>query len=254
MSGDTHDEGEKLGVIVMPVPSHEPVWWGSLLWLVAVTAASFLIAWMSGTRLRIRRGPYIPLLFAMTAGLTVGYVAWLGVDVGDLVSARWGWGLLAAVVAAALLVKPMSHQPVTRHVRGGQLRRELVWEGGVYGTAEGILLSGLPPFITWQMVHELGWSGTGGAIARWTLPVLAGAVVVVVHHLGYWNCRNMILVPITIALSVLSVGFLVTASWIAPALGHILMHVEATLHGTEMPPVDRPTAVAAEPRPLVPVG
>lgn len=224
----------------MPVPAHEAAWWGSLLWLVGVTAVAFLVAWASGTRLHIRRGTYIPILFAVTAGLAVGYVAWLGVGFNDIATARWGWGLLAGVIAAVVLWKPLTRQPTTRHVEGRQLRRELLWEGGFYGTAEGVLLSGLPPFITWQMVHSLGWTGVGGGLARWALPIIAAGAVVVVHHLGYWNCRGKILIPITLALSVLTIGFLVTGSWIAPALGHVLMHFEATVHGIEMPPVERP--------------
>lgn len=224
----------------MPVPTQEPVWWGSLLWLIGVTAAAFGIAWLSGTRLRIRRTWYVPMLFVLTAGLTVGYVAWLGVDVSSVVTARWGWGLLAAVVAAVLLYRPMQRQPATRHVQGGRLRWELFWEGGVYGVAEGVLLSALPPYITWQMVHALGWTSAAGAVARWGLPIVAAAAVVIIHHLGYWDCRNIILLPITWALSVLTVGFLVTGSWIAPALGHVFMHFEATTHGVEMPPVERP--------------
>lgn len=240
----------------MPVPIHEPAWWGSLIWLVGVTAAAFAIAWLSGSRLHIRRVWYIPALFALTAGLSLGYIAWLGVGFADVTTARWSWGLLAAVIAPVLLYKPLQHQPVTRHVHGRQLRWELFWEGGVYGVAEGVLLSALPPFITWQMVHALGWTGTAGGIARWTLPMVAAAVVVVIHHLGYWNCRNRILVPITLALSALTAGFLVTASWIAPALGHVFMHAEATTHGIEMPPVERVPLDAVAPvesRPLVPV-
>ena len=229
----------------MPVPIHEPVWWGSLLWLIGVTAAAFVIAWLPGTRLQIRRATYVPLLFALTVGLALGYLLWLGVGIGSVISARWGWGLLAAVIAPVLLYKPMLHQPVTRHVQGRQLRWELFWEGGVYGLAEGVLLSALPPYITWQMIHALGWTGTAGAIARWTLPVVAATVVVVIHHLGYWNCRNRILVPISLGLNVLTVGFLVTGSWIAPALGHVFMHFEATTHGVEMPPVPRIQASAA---------
>lgn len=224
----------------MPVPIHEPVWWGSLIWLVGVTISAFGIAWISGTRFRIRRTWYIPLLLGVTAGLSFGYVAWLGVSLGDVATTRWGWGLLAAVIAAVLIAKPISRQPVTRRVRGRQLRWELLWEGGVYGTAEGVLLSALPPFIAWQMVHALGWHGAGGALARWALPILAAAAVIVIHHVGYWSCRNMILLPITLALSVLTVGFLVTASWIAPTLAHIFMHFEVTVHGAEMPPHERP--------------
>lgn len=100
--------------------------------------------------------------------------------------------------------------------------------------------------MTWQMVHALGWTGTGGAFARWGLPIFAAAAVVIIHHLGYWNCRNKILVPISLGLTVLTVGFLVTGSWIAPALGHVFMHFEATKHGIEMPPVKRPLATMAQ--------
>jgi len=225
----------------MPVPVHEAVWWGSLLWLAGVTVVAFTVAWLTGTRLHLRRAWYIPLLFMVTLGLAAGYLAWLGVGVTEVLTAHWGWGLVAGVIAPVLLYKPMLHQPVDRETpRGRQLRWELFWEGGVYGTAEGILLSALPPFITWQMVHALGWDGLGGAVARWGLPILAGAVIVVIHHLGYWNYRGRILIPITAGLSVLTIAFLATASWIAPALGHVLMHVEATLHGVEMPPQKRP--------------
>ena len=40
----------------------------------------------------------------------------------------------------------------------------------------------------------------------------------------------------------MTVGFLVADSRIAPALGHVLVHAEATRHGAEMPPEERPTA------------
>jgi hypothetical protein len=239
-------------VVTVPVPTREAAWWGSLLWLVGLTTVAFAVAWVSGTRrLPIRRTAYIPILFVVTASLAVGYVAWLGVGVADVAGHAWGWGVVAAVVAAAVIAKPMSRQPVDREPPNGrQLGGELVWEGGVYGIAEGVLLSALPPFMTWQMVHALGWTGdgAGATAARWALPIAAAAVVVVVHHLGYWNCRNVILVPITLALTVLTVGFLVTGSWIAPALGHVFMHVEATLRGAEMPPKQRP-ATASEAAP-----
>jgi MFS family permease len=193
----------------------------------------------------IRRTAYIPILFVFTAALAVGYVAWLGVGAVDIVGTAWGWGVVAAFVAAVVIAKPLSRQPVDRErPHGRQLAMDLVWEGGVYGLAEGVLLSALPPFMAWQMVHALGWTGNGVAatVARWAIPIAAAAIVVVVHHLGYWDYRNAILVPITLALTVLTVGFLVTGSWIAPALGHVFMHAEATLHGAEMPPKDRPEA------------
>ena len=232
----------------MPVPVTPGPWWGSLLWLVGLMFSAFLVAWLSGTRLQIRRALYIPILVVVTAALTVGYVAWLGVGAMDVVTARWGWGIVAGVVVAVILVPAIKRQPVDRHLSRPDLPATLAWEGVVYGTAEGMLLSGLPPFMTWQMVHALGWTGAAGGLARWTLPILAAAAVIVVHHLGYWNCRNRILVPITLACSLLTVAYLVAGSFVAPTIGHILMHFGADLHGVEMPPKARPTIAEGEHR------
>lgn len=88
--------------------------------------------------------------------------------------------------------------------------------------------------MTWQMIHSLGWRGTGGDITRWTLPVIASVVVVIVHHLGYWEYRNRLLLPISVGL--LSAGYLVTASPIAPVLAHVLSHATSLVHGAELPP------------------
>lgn len=224
----------------MPGPSSAPVWWGSLLWLVGVAASSFVIAWLSGTRLHLHKGPYIPLLLVMTGALAAGYVAWLDVDVEQVVTARWGWGLVGGVVAAGLLALPAAKQPVDQPVHGRDRAIAIAWQGAVYGSAEGLLLSALPPYITWQLVRSLGWEGAPGAVARWTLPLLAGAAVIVIHHLGYWSCRNKVLVPITLGLTILSAAFLVTGSWLAPVVAHILLHDELIIRGSEMPPHDRP--------------
>jgi hypothetical protein len=231
----------------MPVPSSSVPWWGSLVWLVAVAGIAFLVAWVTGTRLRIKRSVYIPMLFVTTAVLAVGYVAWLGIEAGELVTARLGWGVLAGIGAGLLLARAIKRQPVDRHVPRHDLPAILLWEGVVYGTAEGVLLAGLPAFIAWQMVHSTGWTGVGGAVARWAIPLLAAAAVIVIHHLGYWNCRNRILVPITLGCSVLTTVYLVTASFLAPAVGHIVMHFGAVLHGVEMPPKERPTSAEARP-------
>jgi hypothetical protein len=70
-------------------------------------------------------------------------------------------------------------------------------------------------------------------------------VVIVVHHLGYAEYRNRQLVPISAGCGLLTVGYLVTASVIAPMLGHVLMHTVAILHGTELPPLTRPVTAPA---------
>ena len=235
----------------MPIPASPASWVGSLWWLVAVAAASFAVSWLAATRLQMPRTPYIAVLTVMTAVLSVGYVWWLDVTAADLVTSRWMWGLIVAPLSAAFLIVGMTKLPVSQRLHdfsqqlhGWRLTRALLWEGVVYGTAEGILLSVLPVFITWQMVNSLGWSGVAGGMARWTLPIAASAIVIIVHHLGYWEYRNRLLVPITVGCGMLSVGYLATASLIAPTLGHILAHGTGLVRGVELPPHPRPAAAA----------
>jgi hypothetical protein len=233
---------------MMPVPVSPVSWAGSLIWLAALAAVSFLVTWAAADKLRVRRTPYIAVLTAVTAAMTAGYIAWLGVSVSTLLGTHWGWGLLAAPLCGAFLIWGMTRPPVTRKLTGRRLGVALLWEGVVYGTTEGVLLSMLPVLMGWQMIHSLGWQGTGGDIARWTLPIAASVLVTVVHHVGYWEYRNRLLLPISAGCGLLAVGYLVTASPIAPALGHVLGHATGLVHGTELPPhPHRAPAVSAEP-------
>lgn len=90
--------------------------------------------------------------------------------------------------------------------------------------------------MTWQMVDSLGWDGFAGGVARWSLPLVASVVVIVVHHLGYWEYRNRTMVPIVVGCGLLTVAYLVSGSVLAPVIGHVLMHAGAIVHGTELPP------------------
>ena len=233
----------------MPIPVYPASWVGSLWWLIGLAAASFAVSWLAATRLQMPRTPYIAVLTVTTAVFSGGYVWWLDVTAADLVTSRWMWGLIVAPLSAAFLIIGMTKLPVSKRLhgfsqqlRGWRLTRALLWEGVVYGTAEGILLSVLPVFITWQMVNSLGWSGVAGGIARWALPIAASAIVIIVHHLGYWEYRNGLLVPITVGCGMLSVGYLATASLIAPTLGHILAHCTGLVRGVELPPHPRPAS------------
>ena len=220
----------------MPVPVSPVPWAGSLIWLAALAVVSFLVTWVAADKLRMRRTPYIAVLTVVTAAITVGYVAWLGAGVTALLGTHWAWGLLAAPLCGAFPIAGMTRLPVTQRLTGRRLGIALLWEGVVYGITEGALLSVLPVLMTWQMIHSLGWSGTGGALARWTLPVVASVVIIIVHHLGYWEYRNQLLVPISAGCGLLAVGYLVTASPIAPVLAHVLTHSAGLVHGTELPP------------------
>jgi hypothetical protein len=230
-------------------------WWGSLCWLGGLALAVFLVSWLVANRMQVSRAAYVGVLGVVTAGLTAGYVSWSQLDATELLTTRWALGLAVAPLAGAFLILCMTRLPVVVKRRGGSLALAVVWEGLVYGVAEGVLLSALPGLMTWQAVEALAWSGAGGDVARWTLPVVASIAVIVVHHLGYWEYRNRLLVPISMGCGLMTVGYLLTASPLTPTVAHVLSHVSGLKHGVELPPHPHPSAVAtAGPRRMDRVG
>ena len=96
------------------------------------------------------------------------------------------------------------------------------------------------------MIQGLGWSGAAGTLAAWTLPIVASIAVIVVHHLGYLEHRNRMLVPISVGCGLLSLGYLLTGSPVGPTLGHVLAHASGLLHGAELPPHRRAVVTAQQ--------
>jgi hypothetical protein len=222
----------------MPTAATSISWLGVLGWLTAIAAASFLVAWVLTNLLGVRRTPYILVLALVTGGLTVGYLAWSDTSLTSFATNRWGWGLVGAAVAGALLARLSRHQPRGPRPQGWRLTATLAWEGVVYGSAEGLLLSVLPVLVTWQAFAAYGWSsGIGKPLVAGTTAMLASLAVIVIHHLGYQGFHHRAaLAPVMVGCGLLSLAYLLTASPLAAVGGHILLHAALNLRGTELPP------------------
>jgi len=210
-------------------------WASSLLWLAGIALAAFLVTWVLTDRLRMHRTLYIGALAGMTGALTAAYLLWTGSGT-DVLSNRWTWGILGAVVAGSLLDvvvgRTFGHgQPKALTAAG------LLWESGIYGVAEGLLLSVLPVLVTWQVFVAVGWNTGWRAFFGAVAALLASVVVIVMHHLGYEEFRNARkLRQAIIGCGVLSVVYLVVGSQITATLGHILLHTGLLRTGEVLPP------------------
>jgi hypothetical protein len=223
---------------IVPTAATSISWLGALGWLTAIVAASFLVAWILTSRLGVRRAPYILALALVTGGLTWGYLAWSDTSLASFASNHWGWGLVGAAVAGAILARLSRHQPGGPRPQGWRMAATMAWEGVVYGTTEGLLLSVLPVLVTWQAFAAQGWtSGIGGSLAGGIVAMAASLAVIVIHHLGYRGFHDRAaLAPVMVGCGLLSLAYLLTASPLAAVGGHIVLHTALTLRGTEMPP------------------
>lgn len=220
-------------------------WWSQLIWLSALTLGSFLVTWLVTDVFRIGRTPYIAFLAVLTGGFLFGYLGWSKMDVSAFLTHQWPWGLLGVAIAGPLLIMLLAQgrraqsqilAPAPRP-QGLRLVGVLLWEGVVYGTAEGLLLSVLPVLVTWQMLSALGWTQTWiGVVFTGVFAIVASLLVIVVHHLGYREFRGPQIAGAMMSCGILSLAYLLTANPLAAIGGHIIMHMGAVLQGIALPP------------------
>ena len=238
----------------MPDPDSSMAWWMTVAAIGVIATVAFLVPWTLTDVLKVPRAVYLGALMIVTAALTYGYLAWSGTDAWGFLTGHWAWGLLGAVVSGAVAAGGIVvvanrrglPRPSERSMAG--IAGALVWEGLLYGAAEGVLLSVLPVLAAWQSFDLLGWTGsTAGAVGSGALAIVASVLVIWVHHLGYREFRGTreILMPI-LGCGLLSLAYLLTGSPIAPVGGHFLLHTGLEVRGVPMPPYSKDQGTFAQ--------
>jgi hypothetical protein len=223
----------------------EITWWSQLIWLLALALTSFLVTWIFTDLIHLTQTPYIGVLAVVTGALLIGYLSWSNTDWVTFLTYQWVWGLAAAFIVSALIIagllRSMRSQPemleAVPRPEGIRLVGALLWEGLVYGMAEGLLLSVLPVLITWQALSSLHWTESWyGIILSGIIALAASVIVILVHHLGYREYRGRKLLSAEVGCAPLSLAYLLTMNPLAAGLGHSILHMAAVLRGIELPP------------------
>jgi hypothetical protein len=222
-------------------------WQEAVAALVAITFVAFLVTWVVTDLLDVSRGPYIAILGLTVAALSSGYLVWSGTSLDELVASGWAWGLIAGLVAAAIITPLVRRLPAREHPRGMRLASLFVWEDLIYGTEEALLLATLPVLAAWQAMADLGWTdGAWAEIGCGVVAIVAALIVILVHHLGYAQFRARAarreLGGVLLGCGIQALTFLVTGNVLAPIVAHVLLHTQLTLRGVEMPPASQPAA------------
>jgi hypothetical protein len=191
--------------------------WSQLIWLFALVLGAFLVSWIFTDLLRLTQTAYIGVLAVVTGVFLSGYLSWSNMDWGAFMSHQWVWGLVGAVVAGPVLIMLLAQGAKRSHSRvlaptprpeGLRLVGALLWEGVVYGIAEGLLLSVLPVLVTWQTVSTLGWTQNWiGVVSAGVFAIVSSLLVIVVHHLGYREFRGPQLAGAMMTCGLLSLAY-----------------------------------------------
>ncbi len=205
----------------------------NVAWIFAAALLGFAIAAVFAGLLRLPRSIYLAVYLVLVVPFLYAFVRWSNLSIGELVRHNWGWGLLAAVVMGAFVVRNVLTQPVSAHAQGLPLALDIAWLGVVYGALDALFLSVLPVLATWQAFSALGWTGTlVGKIGVGAIALLASLLVTVAYHLGYpeYRATGGVMGP-SIGNGVMSFGYILTNNPIAAVFSHIAMHVAGVLQG-----------------------
>jgi hypothetical protein len=198
----------------------------------------------------MQRTTYVGVLFALVIGFGVFYVPWSGTSFGELAGSNVVWGIVAGLVVAAVVAPLIRRLPKGAAPEGVERVELIAWEDVVYGTAEALLLAVYPVLTLWQAATAAGWTGSGaGKFASGAVAVGGSLLVILVHHLGYAEFRKPTartkLVGALFSCGMQALAYLMTGSVLAPVIAHIVLHIQLTMHGTELPPA-RATEVPAQ--------
>jgi hypothetical protein len=220
----------------------ETTWMEAALLMVALLGAGFLVSWLATDVWPCSRRTYIAVLGLVTVVATALVAGMTGTSLYDMAVHRWVFGLVAGIATGIVLgVAMRKHEPATARLEGPALRAAAMWEGLIYGLAEGVLLSGLPVLVMREAAADAGWTGLGA----WLPALMASAVMIVVHHFGYWAYRGPQVGLVIVACGLLSISYVVTGSLVAPALGHVVLHLFGVTAGVVLPPHPRRGVAAA---------
>jgi hypothetical protein len=226
----------------MPAAESSVTWQAALIGYLTVLIASFLVTWVVTDLFHIRRTIYVGVLTLLVIGLGGWFAAFSGMTAGDAVGSDVVWGLVAGL-GVALLATPMIRRLPKRDAPTGLKRAELVaWEDVVYGAAEALLLAVYPVITLWHGATAAGWTDTGaGKVAAGMVAIVGSLLVILIHHLGYAQFRTRaaqtMLAGALLVCGLQALAFLVTGALIAPIVAHIVLHLELTMRGDELPPV-----------------
>ena len=178
-----------VSVYTHSVPRAAPEAVRQLVWFAAVCVVAFLVPYLGVSLLDLQHDLFYLVYFAVTIGLIATYVRVERVDVAAISRQRWRSSLgLGVVVAAFLVFNVLSTSDATARPHGAYFVFKLLWRGVGYGLVDTLLLTIVPCFVAYKLLHG-HVAGMKGKL-RFTVLVLPLVLVVTAtYHLGYPQYR-----------------------------------------------------------------
>ena len=209
-------------------------------WILSAALLGLASSSVLSSILHLPRDLFVGLHSVVVAGFVFGFLSSEGIRLEVQLRRRWLSGLVAGVLAGALLARTVLLQPASPRPAGGALAWALLWDGGLYGIADALLLSVVPVLALYGS-RPAGQLRDPAARWRWGFAaLLASLFITATYHVGFTEFRGSALLAPLIGNGIVTLSYLASGSPVAPLLSHVVMHSAAVLHGmattAQLPP------------------
>lgn len=204
------------------------------LWIIIASVIGFGISAISTSLLKLRRNVFLLIYIPVVAVLFALFVKSNEINLPELFSHNWYWGLAGAVIAGVFVLRNVFSQPSSPRSRGGVFVLDIIWPGLAYGLIDAVLLSIIPVLaLKTALTGDFWTAGWAGKISFGFLAMIASFIVTTAYHWGFPEFRGKRIVWPNVGNGVLTLAFLLTMNPLAAILPHMAMHVAAMIHGRE---------------------
>ena len=212
----------------------------AMRWVTAAALLGALSSTLFSSILRFPRDLFVGLHAVAVLGFIFVFARIEGIDPRVQLRRRWLGGLIAGALTGALLARTVLSQPASARPGGVHLAWALLWDGGLYGIIDALLLSVLPVLIVYG-ARPAGELRNPAARWRWGLSALLASIfITAAYHIGFREFRGPMLAAPLIGNAIVTLSYLASGSPIAALLSHAVMHGAAVLHGVattvQLPP------------------
>lgn len=207
-------------------------WQSQFIWLLVAAIGGLAIPALFAEKLEWSRNWFlIPYVFLAGAFVAI-YLRSSDVDFGAMLRKNWALTLVVTVLAGGFLVFNVLSQDSSPHAKGAQLIVDLIWQGGVYGMLDALLLAVVPVLIVWQSTQADGQALTWTQkIGLGILAIAASAIVTAAYHWSYPEFRSKEVLKSVFGVAINTLAYLITGNPLAAIGSHMAMHIAAVLHG-----------------------
>jgi hypothetical protein len=203
------------------------------VWVVLAGVVGFVASAVFSSLLRLQRAAFVAAYAVLAGTFFVVYGSTTPIHLVRQLRWRWASGLLGGLVVGVLLIRGVARQPRSPAPHGGELVTALAWFGLLYGVVDAILLSVVPVLSVYTARRPEAIRGPRQHLSWGILALTASLFVTALYHLGFAEFRGPALLQPLVGNAIITTGYLLTGSPLAPIVAHVFMHGTAVLHGMQ---------------------